>query len=144
MGHFSDLAASLIVRPARSCVCRHQCMPRKSPQASERCGLPDTAASIGWLFAWPLLSGSLSAATAPAGIARHRQQPPSRGAPWCWLWSRDPRGEMPVPVLSGLKPCTRGGVGGWGVKTQNLGREHHLTRDQPKGDLSFIVVFFFP
>lgn len=140
MGHFSDLAASLIVRPARSCVCRHQCMPRKSPQASERCGLPDTAASIGWLFAWPLLSGSLSAATAPAGIARHRQQPPPRGAPWCWLWSRDPRGEMPVPVLSGLKPCTWGG--GWS-KHKTWAGSTTSPETNPR-EIYLSLWFFFP
>lgn len=38
-------------------------------------GLPDAAASLGWLLASPLLSGSLSAAAAGAGIARRPHLP---------------------------------------------------------------------
>lgn len=139
VGHFGYLAASLIVRPARSCVCRHGCMPRKSPWASESRGLPDMAASIGWLFALPLLSGSLSAATAWASIARHHhlRHPHPPGASWSCLRSRDPRGEMPVPipVPPGLKPCT------WWVKTQTLAREHHPRPAQ--GRFSFHCLVFF-
>lgn len=140
VGHFSNLAASLNVHPVRSCVCRHPCVSREAPRASESRGLPAMAAWIGWLFASPLLSGSLSAATAWASIARRRRQHPlPPGAPCCCLRSRDPWGEMPVPIpmLFGLKPCTwRGG----GVKTQTLGREHHPRPAQ--GRFRFHWVFF--
>lgn len=88
----------------------------KSSQASESRSLPDMAVSMGWLLASPLLSGSLSAVTAWAGVARHghlHHPLPSRVP-----WHLDPRGEMPVPipVSSGLKPCT------WQGQNTNAGQ----------------------
>lgn len=141
VGHFSDLAVSLIVHPARSGVCRHQGMPRKSPcfrkpwSARHVC-LYLMAFCLGFVV-WVLVccySLGCCCQTSPPPMAASSQSAQS------WLQSWDPRGEMllPIPMVSGLKPCTCGDV-----KAQTLSREHHCTRDQPKGDLSFIGFFSY-
>jgi len=88
------------------------------------------------LFALPLLSASLSAASAWASIARprHLQHPLPPGAPQCCLQSWDTRGEVPVPI-PGLKPCTQG--------VNHKPWAGSSTQDQLKGGLALEFLKFF-
>lgn len=131
-GHFGDLAAGLIVRPAKSCACRHQCMPGllKARPARRGC-LYQTAFCLAFVV-WVLVCSS--------SLGRHSQTSPppppvSSRSVLVLLAEPEPQGEMPVPVPvpPGLKPCT------WWVKTPNLGRERHYL---PQGRFGFHWAFF--
>lgn len=83
-GHFSNLAASFIVRPSEELRFQTSVPAQRRGKplwALKRCRLHGSAPAIRWLSASPLLSGSLSAAAAcPAG-ARSRGSGGAGGVP---------------------------------------------------------------
>lgn len=94
-GHFSDLAAGLIVRPAKSCACRHQCMPRLLRARPARRGcLYQTAFCLAFVV-WVLVCSS-----SPGRHSQTSPPPPpasSRGV-LVLPAGPEPQGEMPLPV----------------------------------------------
>lgn len=132
-GHFSDLAAGLIVRPAKSCARRHQCMPGLLRARPARRGcLYQTAFCLAFVV-WVLVCSS--------SLGRHSQTsppPPPAFSRSVLVLLAEPEapGEVavPVPVPPGIKPCT------WWVKTPNLGGEQHYL---PQGGVWLSLGFFF-
>lgn len=116
-GHFSDLAAGLIVRPAKSCARRHHCMPGllKARPARRGC-LYQTAFCLAFVV-WVLVCSS--------SLGRHSQTsppppPPERPGAACRARTpgRDVRAHprempMPIPVPPRIKPCMW-----WGQSTK--------------------------
>lgn len=104
-GHFSDLAAGLIVRPVKSCACRHHCMPGllKARPARRGC-LYQTAFCLAFVV-WVLVCSS--------SLGQHSQTSPPPPPPassrsvLVLLQSQNPRERCPCPSHRGAHahPC---------------------------------------